>query len=213
MTEQTERPYRRSSGASNVPGKMANPLDPDIPPWERQPDESENAYAAFLIYRDLEQRSLPAVAKDERVSLSESSVRQWSARWSWGYRAYEWDRFLSRQDEQEMVRYRLSMNKRQRDVARVAQSRIMTWLANLDPAELKATEAARWYEVAVRVEREAAGALLEHEPTAPPPPEATDDELTFEQLMGDLDLSDEDLAMALHQAVAAKAHRQIDPRQ
>lgn len=116
-------------------------------------------YAGFLRYRDMEKRSTRDVGP---------RAGHWSSDWMWAVRVLEWDRYVQRQDAEALVRYRVSMNERQRAAGRLAQQKIVTWLVNLDPSRLSPHEAARWFEVAARVEREAAGASLPLE-VAPPP--------------------------------------------
>lgn len=61
-------------------------------PWDRQPKESEPAWAAFQLYRDQRLgRSHQAVAR--QCSKSISIIRRWSARWSWVERAGRWDSY------------------------------------------------------------------------------------------------------------------------
>ncbi len=54
--------------------------------WEKQPDESEPAFAAFRIYRDLEQgqRSITRVAQE--CTKERSLIARWSSRHSWQQR-------------------------------------------------------------------------------------------------------------------------------
>src|SRR5699024_6568339 len=86
-----------------------------------------------------------------------SSAGRWSREWQWQARVAEWDRHLTRQEAEELVRYRVKMNERHRAIARSAQSKIIQWLSELDPQRMRASEAARWFEIAVKVERDAAG--------------------------------------------------------
>lgn len=167
------------SGAAPVPGVMARDLDPDLSPWERQPEEPQDAYDLFLRYRDMDKRVVVQVAEDE----TRSRLLRLSAVWSWGYRAYEWDKHMHRAEVKELVRYRRTMNERQRTTARAAQNKIAQWLVNLDVSRLKPMEAAKWYELAVKVEREAAGATSED---AQVMPEAIDDEDTPDQTLADM---------------------------
>lgn len=124
------------------------PLDPDRPIWERQDGETNEAWRAFEKYRDQEHRNYREVS---------ASAGRWSREWQWQARVAEWDRHLTRQEAEELVRYRVSMNQRQRAIARSAQSKIIQWLTNLDPSKMRPSEAARWFEIAVKVERDAAG--------------------------------------------------------
>lgn len=141
------------------PARRQRALDLDVLPWERQAGEPDAAYAGFLTYRDQERRSTRDVGP---------SAGHWSSDWLWPTRALEYDRYVQRQDVEALVRYRVSMNERQRAAGRLAQQKVVTWLVNLDASRLSPHEAARWFEVAARVEREAAGASLPLEATPPP---------------------------------------------
>ena len=66
-------------------------------PWERQPEESEPAFAAFAEYRDYERntgekRSIPKVA--QRLSKSVALCKRWSSRNDWPARTGAWDGHL-----------------------------------------------------------------------------------------------------------------------
>lgn len=137
----------------STPRTQARPLDPDRPIWERQDGETNQAYEAFVKFRDMDKRSTTRIG---------SAANRWSPMWSWQARVREWDRHLSRLEADELVRYRVSMNERQRAIARVAQNKVVQWLESVDPSKLKPSDAVRWFEVAVRVEREAAGAGMAH---------------------------------------------------
>src|SRR6266498_4470280 len=157
--DEAEEATRRLTGTSGSQvstapsvGKTAHPLDPDRPVWERQPGESTKAYDTFLAWRDSQERNVISHGK---------MAQQWSAKWSWGYRGFEYDLYVSRRVTEELVRYRLDMNDRQRKIAYAAQTKIIEWLRHLDPSKLKPADAARWLEIAVRIERMAAGANTE----------------------------------------------------
>lgn len=128
--------------------KRSGKISADRPVWERQEQEPADAYQAFVGFRDSDDR----LVKDHG-----DHAYDWSSYWSWGYRAYEWDIYLARKDEEDAVRYRRQMNQRQRAASRLAQNKIAQFLMNLDPEKLTPQEAARWYEVAVKVERTASG--------------------------------------------------------
>lgn len=151
----TGRASNRGGGPQlTVPavGRLAKNLDADINPWERQPGESRQAYAAFTAFRDSDTR---------KVGEHGGSAYKWSAEWHWGYRSYQWDLYQAQEEATAMVRYRRRMNERQRSTARLAQSKIIAWLNALDPSKLTAGEASRWLEVAVKIERLAGGGETE----------------------------------------------------
>lgn len=143
-------PKRSGSRPTTSPStaKKQGKISADRPVWERQAEEPADAYAAFTAFRDSDDR----LVKDHG-----DKAYDWSSYWSWGYRAYEWDIYLARKDEEDAVRYRRQMNQRQRAASRLAQNKIAQFLMNLDPEKLTPQEAARWYEVAVKVERTASG--------------------------------------------------------
>ncbi len=79
--------------------------DAKVYPWERQPQEGEEAYHAFLTYRDLGPlRTLEAA----RVRLGRSSgylkpLERWSARREWGDRVGAWDEHLRAERDEVAV--------------------------------------------------------------------------------------------------------------
>jgi len=71
--------------------------------WERQSNESEDQYRAFLIYRDLGlSRSLQKAWKQYSPDATDnpsSAFSGWSSRHKWRDRAREWDRHLQRLED------------------------------------------------------------------------------------------------------------------
>jgi hypothetical protein len=130
-------------------GDVAEVLSADLLPWERQPREPEAAYAAFQAY----------LHQDKRVVGEHGrSARNWSSQWHWSHRAHEYDVYMSRVDLEDQVRYRRKMNERHRQMASVAQAKLVQWLNRLDEqaiARMSAAEATRLWDVAVRIERAA----------------------------------------------------------
>jgi hypothetical protein len=82
-------------------GKNARDLDVDLNPWEKQPDETEEAWAAFQAWK-------------------ESADRQ-------------------------------------RRTAGLVQQKVVEWLMAADFTRMGTAEVAKWWDLAVRVERDAAG--------------------------------------------------------
>ena len=68
--------------------------DPPAKPWERQPDETANAYQAFVLYRDLGvERSTSKVAA--QLGKSKNICDRWSTQKSWVERVHQWDTFIA----------------------------------------------------------------------------------------------------------------------
>lgn len=65
-------------------------VDEDVEPWERQPDESSEAFGAWVVYRDMVgKRSCARVAQE--LTLAPALIRRWSADWRWVDRYRRWE--------------------------------------------------------------------------------------------------------------------------
>jgi hypothetical protein len=139
--------------------KDAKSFDPDLQPWERQPDEPDEAYQMFLAFRDMPNRNMATFDQPQYLAREWSArkARHWSSRWSWGWRNANFDRYMANVDVENMVRYRRMMHERHRKVAAAGFAKIAQWVKNLDVTKLTATEAIRLFEVFVRIESMAAG--------------------------------------------------------
>jgi hypothetical protein len=138
----------------------AQPLNEQDLLWLQQPDEPKEHYEAFCAWRDQEGTSSHKMFdsppwSDNGWSSKKSAAL--SSMWSWSYRAWHFNRYMGSVETEELVKYRRTMARRHRDVARVAINKAVQWLANSDPQGWKPLEAARWFELAVQVERDAAG--------------------------------------------------------
>jgi hypothetical protein len=70
-------------------------------PWDRQPDESMQAFEAFAIYRDMAyQRSLAAAAW--KLHKSKKLLERWSAAHGWVKRVAAWDAYNDRESRNEL---------------------------------------------------------------------------------------------------------------
>ena len=125
-------------------------------PWERQPEETPDAWAAFVQYRDMgSNRSTAKVA--QALGKTKTIMDRWSSKHAWVRRCLAWDNEQDRQWREEQTAARKRMAERQAATAAAAQNKIAQFIVDLDPTRLTPTEAARWYEVAVKVERQARG--------------------------------------------------------
>ena len=126
-------------------------------PWEQIEGETDMAFAAFVEYRNIQAAERTVRKAGENIGKSAGSVLRWSSQFQWQARALAWDAEQDRLSREWFMAERKVMARRQAQTAQAAQGKIAQWLIELDPRKLSATEAARWYEVAVRVERQALG--------------------------------------------------------
>ncbi len=133
--------------------------------WERCPDESFEAYEAFLIYRDLAYvdgeggRSYLRVS--QKCTKNESLIKRWGKTWDWQKRVADYDRRMDamRQKiiESEYKRTVREMQSRHIKIALTLLANAIEKLNVLDGKNLTVNELIRFIESGVKMEREARG--------------------------------------------------------
>lgn len=89
--------------------------------WERQEGESDVAFEAFKIYRDMgAKRSGSKVAG--KLSKSLTIIRRWSSRWKWLLRCESWELEEDRIHRAGMLRSKQKMDREHIDIAREIRS-------------------------------------------------------------------------------------------
>jgi len=140
---------------------MTRPRDTNLEPWERQKGESRQAFQAFAIYRDMgAARSLQKVA--QQLSKSLALMKRWSEKWSWVARAAAWDAELDRRAREAQEKARAEMAERHIKEAMLFQQKVVERLKTLEPDELSPSDLAKWFDIAVKVERLARGEPTEN---------------------------------------------------
>ncbi len=156
-----------------------SPLPPwqihDQEPWGRQHREPQNAFEAFVVYRDLGgQRSLSTVVKrgqgegdtKARRGWTRSNVNRWSSRWRWVERCRLWDDRQHRIQVDEFDATTRTMARRHSELARLllrgAYGRLLGMPASEDGAraaveplnlnELTPLDVARFARYGVQIE-------------------------------------------------------------
>lgn len=125
-------------------------------PWERQDDESDEAFEAFQIYRDMGVgRSMAAVRKE--LGKSQSLMERWSSKYSWVDRAKAWEREQDRILRLQQIEDIKKMRKRHADLAVEMLEKALEGLRLLTPDELNAVSIGRIVEVASRLEQKSRG--------------------------------------------------------
>ncbi len=127
------------------------------PAWERRPDESEPAHAAFQVYerQPSGDRSLRRVATE--VGKDFALIGRWSSAHGWTARVAAWDLHQDRIRQRAHEQAILAMSERHAQLATAFQGKIVERLRAIQPAELSPADLVRWFEVASKVERLARG--------------------------------------------------------
>jgi hypothetical protein len=101
-----------------------------IEPWDRHAGESDAAWAAFRIYRDLRGRR-SYVAVTESLGRTPGYVKQiekWGNKYEWVERAYRFDLDEDRRARDRMEERKAAMELRQEEIGRVGMEMILARL-------------------------------------------------------------------------------------
>lgn len=129
-------------------------------PWERQENESAQAYEAFIAYLNQgADRSIRAVG--QTLGKSRALVERWSAAYSWVARARAYDAELQRQAYEAAVKEQKRMAARHIKLAVAMQTKAVEALNELDPKALDAKDIVAMMREAAKLERETRAGLLE----------------------------------------------------
>lgn len=121
-------------------------------PWERQKGESEKAYEAFVIYRDMgAERTITAVGK--RLAKSRNLIDRWSVRWNWQERVLAYDNELQREAKAEAAKEYKEMTKRHIGIAGMLQKKALDALKALDIKEMSPRDIREYIKMATDLER------------------------------------------------------------
>ena len=85
--------------------------DAEIPPWERQPEETEKSFEYFCLYRDMGQtRSLQKVA--DAAGKAFITIAKVSEKWKWKERTKAWSDYRDRERRDAEIQEVRAMAKR-----------------------------------------------------------------------------------------------------
>lgn len=133
--------------------------------WERCPGESTKAYKYFCIYRDLgPERTVEAVRKKSKKHPSyRYQLEDWCSRYQWVKRCAEYDDYLEKmlrlKNEEKIKR----MHRRHIRQAILFQKKLVERLKHLDPGDLTPSDIAKWFDIAVKIERLSMGESTENQ--------------------------------------------------
>lgn len=110
---------------------MAKNKADEIMSWERQPNESVQAYEAFYLYLKMgNKRSLRKV--EQELDKSHTLIGRWSSQWEWQRRSRDYDNELRRKEFEETQEAAKKMRKRQIQTAMLMQQKAIQALNDLE---------------------------------------------------------------------------------
>ena len=125
-------------------------LEPE--PWERQLNESTQAFEAFARYRDMgASRSTSKVSR--QLCKSRTLITRWSSEHDWVKRVAAWDAEKDRAARETQINDIIEMRKRHAATAKKMMDLADTALNNINPEDVSVNELSRLVESASKLER------------------------------------------------------------
>ena len=125
--------------------------------WERFEGESEEAHAAFVIYRDLASgdRSLTKAAQEcgKGVSL----LSRWSSKWHWQKRVAAWDEEALRVKSEALLAAQVEVAEDDHSKATVLKNKIFQALDGKDLSETSVEVLVKAFAILVDIDRTSVG--------------------------------------------------------
>lgn len=152
-------------------------------PWERQANETPQAWEGFTTYRDMGlTRSTPKVARE--LGKSETLIGRWCTAHKWVERCAAYDREQDRQWRAQIQEQGRQAIVGQMAAARLLRSKAGQALMSLDADDMTTSEAIRGLETASKIEHTIFGIAQVVEVSGPDggPIQISDDQLRAEVL-------------------------------
>lgn len=131
-------------------------------PWERKHGETEKAFEAFLIYKNLGPgRTQIDVA--QKLSKSVSLIRRWASEWEWKNRVIAWDSDVEQKAKEEAQKELKAMILRHIKIGMKIQEKGLKGLDHLDPKRMGAISVREFLDFGTKLEREARALITQSE--------------------------------------------------
>ena len=128
-------------------------------PWERKHGETEKAFEAFLIYKNLGPgRTQIEVAQKLRKSIS--LIRRWASDWEWKNRVIAWDSDVEQKAKEAAQKELKAMILRHIKIGMAIQEKGLKGLNHLDPKRMGAISVREFLDFGTKLERDSR-ALIE----------------------------------------------------
>lgn len=126
--------------------------------WEKFPEETNRAFGAFVVYRNMpaHKRSIQASVKELYDEVAPGKLRQmqkWSSMYSWVARAGAWDKELDREARQELLKQVKDANVRHIKLAQAMQQKAIERLKTMQAIELSVRDVLDWIVNGAKIER------------------------------------------------------------
>ena len=121
--------------------------------WERMKNESEQAYSAFKIFLQMENRTLFAVT--EKLRKSDGLIRRWAKKYFWRERADAWDNSILKEERKARIKNRTKAVTRQENLGKLLQQKAVEILQNTNTKKGSFYAATQMIEIGCKLINEA----------------------------------------------------------
>jgi hypothetical protein len=136
-------------------------------PWEQQLKESEEAYEAFIRYRDQPRGERSQAKVAESLGKSTQLISRWSSTWNWVARCQAWDAHRQTAADEAQIQAIRDMNSRHATDAVELQKRAIEGLKKVNISALTASQLLDFLTATINIERMARGDALMNSGAAP----------------------------------------------
>lgn len=130
-------------------------------PWTKQPGESRKAFEAFCVYRDMDgKRSY--VKASAQLSKSVQLITRWGWQWHWQDRLDAYTIYQDTLKREMQEKAKRDMAERHAREAQLMHQKIIERLRTINAQDLTPSDVAKWFDIAVKVERLSLGEPTEN---------------------------------------------------
>jgi hypothetical protein len=128
--------------------------------WDRLPQESPKAYAAFNVYRNLEPRERTTKVAAELFyggDVTEATIGTlgtWSRNYSCVARALAWDEWIRKAEDEERIKAVREMRSRHATLAKMIQKKALDRLRKMIPEELSVEDVLDYLVAGIKIEKQ-----------------------------------------------------------
>lgn len=123
--------------------------------YERQPEESDNEWLAWITYREYYPGKLPTMSELARkLHMTVATLMRYSQKWNWKVRMIHWARAMDAEGMSQRRDAIKEMNRQQLELTQTMMNKLTEAMDYLDPAVMKPSEITNMMKFATGLQKE-----------------------------------------------------------
>ena len=123
--------------------------------YERQPEESDNEWLAWMTYREYYPGKLPTMSElAQKLHMTVATLLKYSQKWNWKVRMIHWARATDADNMSQRRDAIREMNRQQLEITQTMMSKLVEAMDYLDPATMKPAEITNMMKFATGLQKE-----------------------------------------------------------